>query len=215
MNSTGNLNDKLRRLLLAARDCPPRTAARQDALEEFFGTLFNCGKLYRPHRQSLPAHFTGSYQDVYRDARQNLMLYICEHLDKYEPERGQVLTWVNLLLQKRFIPELLKTMSLIKQQSVDFKDIDLDALREQELQQYLAAQEPSFAESILAKLQSHEGERFAEMHVTGYPQANLKALIIKRLANQPWKEISEEMGVSVSTLSSFYRRQVLNYKEQL
>ncbi|MDJ1183096.1 hypothetical protein [Roseofilum casamattae] len=215
MNSTGNPNDRLRQLLITARDYPPRTVARQNALEEFFSVLFNCGRLYRPHRQRLPASFAGSYPDVYRDARQNLMLYICEHLDKYEPERGEVLTWVNLLLQKRFIPELIKTMSSIEQQSITFKDIDLDALKEQEIQQYLAAQEPSFADSILAKLQSREGERFAEIHVTGYPQANLKALIIKRLANQPWKEISAEMGIGISTLSSFYRRQVLNCKDKL
>ena len=40
-----------------------------------------------------------------------------------------------------------------------------------------------------------------------YPQVNFQLLLVKRvIEDASWQQISEELGVSVSNLSSFYRR---------
>ncbi|WP_236145152.1 sigma factor-like helix-turn-helix DNA-binding protein [Nostoc sp. CMAA1605] len=45
-------------------------------------------------------------------------------------------------------------------------------------------------------------------YIQGYPQANLKAILLLVLEGKRWQEISEELGVSISTASSFYQRRM-------
>jgi hypothetical protein len=46
--------------------------------------------------------------------------------------------------------------------------------------------------------------------IKGRPDVNCQVLILQRLPPEvSWKELSEEFGLSIPTLSSFYQRQCL------
>jgi hypothetical protein len=61
---------------------------------------------------------------------------------------------------------------------------------------------------IWAKTDS-EGE-LCGTYIKGRPDVNCQVLILKRLPPEvSWKELSEEFGLSIPTLSSFYQRQCL------
>ncbi|MBP0012253.1 MAG: hypothetical protein J7545_07015 [Roseofilum sp. SBFL] len=55
----------------------------------------------------------------------------------------------------------------------------------------------------------------SKIHVKGHPRANLRILILRRLYGQSWQEISAFLRVSVPTLSSFYRRKMIQFRKQL
>ncbi|RUT01820.1 hypothetical protein DSM106972_064430 [Dulcicalothrix desertica PCC 7102] len=49
---------------------------------------------------------------------------------------------------------------------------------------------------------------FAREHIKNHLEVNFRAIALRRLARQSWKDMSIEWGITISTLSSFYRRYV-------
>ncbi|MEO0853603.1 MAG: hypothetical protein AAFY15_08885, partial [Cyanobacteria bacterium J06648_11] len=83
--------DLLEQLAIAAQQCPLRTATRQHALVELLGALQLSGKL-RHH----PLRYT--HPDWYDDAVSRSLLWVCQNIDKFDPQRGSFLAWVNFRL---------------------------------------------------------------------------------------------------------------------
>lgn len=83
--------DRLEQLAIAAQQCPLRTAARQHALVELLGALQLSGKL-RHHALRY------THPDWYDDAVSRSLLWVCQNLDKFDPQRGPFLAWVNFRL---------------------------------------------------------------------------------------------------------------------
>ena len=42
----------------------------------------------------------------------------------------------------------------------------------------------------------------------GHPEANLKVILLFLLEGNKWKEISQDLGIPLTTLSSFYQRRM-------
>jgi hypothetical protein len=77
MNKTGfdELDEQLRQLALVAPQHPPLTQGRQLALRKLVNGILKSGGLGRPQS----GQFSGAYQDIYDEALQELLLYICEN----------------------------------------------------------------------------------------------------------------------------------------
>lgn len=188
------LNEQLKQLARAAQQQPPLTLLRQLALRQLVNGILTSGRLCRPQ----PGSFSGVYEDIYDEAVQELLLYICENIDKYNPERGEVMAWVNVLLERRFFKEAIPKI-------MDKKDIqrmslsDLDAIAPPETN-------PSLTEIIKQCIDFDSENVFKNEHIKNYPRANFQALAKRRLLGKSWKEIAAEFNLKISTVSRFYDR---------
>jgi DNA-directed RNA polymerase specialized sigma24 family protein len=196
MNQTkrDRLNEQLKQLALVAQQSKPQTKQRQLALTQMSDKILQSGHLCRPrsHRNS------GNYEDIYNEAIQELFLYICEKIHKYEPERGSVLAWCNTLLERRFFriaaQKLGKKPNIQEISSFEFDNLALP-------------QEPPFLTEIIQEcIESDPDNLFKKEQIKDCPQANFQALARRRISGKSWKEIAQEFNLNMSSLSSFYYR---------
>lgn len=196
MNQTGRdkLDEQLKQLALVAQQHAPLTQARQLALGQLIQTILQSGRLCRPQR----GKFANRYEEIYEEARQELLFYVCQHIDNYNPERGEVMAWCNVLLERRFFREAIPRV-LDKQgiQQITLSDLDNLALPEEP---------PVLAEIIQEYIKSDPENLFKTVHIKEHPEASFQALSLERLQGKTWKEISEKMGIKVPTLNRFYYR---------
>lgn len=197
------LNEQLKQLALIAQKSKPQTKQRQLALTQMSDKILQSGQLCRPrsHRNQ------GNYEEIYHEAIQELFLYICEKIERYEPERGTVLAWCNTLLERRFFKNAAQ--KLIKKPNIqELTCFDLDNLA--------LPQEPPFLTEIVKEcLESDPDNLFKKEQIKDCPQANFQALARRRMSGQSWREIAQEFNVNMSSLSSFYYRSIEKFAAKL
>jgi DNA-directed RNA polymerase specialized sigma24 family protein len=197
------LNEQLKQLALTAQQHPRLTLGRQLALRKLVNGILQSGRLCRPQS----GQFSGVYKDIYDEARQDLMLYVCQNIDNYDPERGSVMTWVNILLERRFfkeaIPKILDKQGL-KRMSLS----DLDNLAPPE-------ESETLIEDLKECIDLDPENLFKKEYIENYPSANFQALVKRRISGKSWKDISAEFDIKVSTISSFYSRCLNKFSSKL
>ncbi|MFB2980020.1 hypothetical protein [Microseira sp. BLCC-F43] len=197
------LNQQLKQLARAAQQQPPLTLLRQLALRQLVNGILTSGRLCRPQ----PGNFSGVYEDIYDEAVQELLLYICQNIDKYNPERGEVMAWVNVLLDRRFFKEAIpKIMDKQDIQRMSLSDLDEIAPPESN---------PCLTEIIKQCIELDPENLFKKEHIENHPRANFQALARRRLLGKSWKEIAAEFELKISTVSRFYDRCLNKFSAKL
>jgi DNA-directed RNA polymerase specialized sigma24 family protein len=197
------LDEQLKQLAICAQQHPPLTQGRQLALRQMVNGILQSGRLCRPHR----GQFYGVYEEIYDEAFQELLLYICQNIDKYNPERGSVMAWVNVLFERRFFKEAIPRI-LDKQEVKKMTLSDLDEIASPE-------STPSLTEIIKQCIELDSENFFKNEHIENHPQANFQALAKRRLLGKSWKEISAEFEIKISTVSRFYDRCLNKYSAKI
>lgn len=82
-------NDNLTQLALEAQQHKPQTQQGQHALRELLSAIRLSRKLARPSQYSA---------DVYDDAVTRTLLWVCQNLNAYNPDKGKFMAWVNYRL---------------------------------------------------------------------------------------------------------------------
>lgn len=201
---TDELDSYLLQLAKKAQANPPHSGAQRIALTKLVNEIVRSGRLCHPQKSQFTAQF---YEDIYDEARQELLLYICENIDKYDAQRGSVMAWVNILLQRRFFRDAIRKIQ--KQNVIKITDTDPDNLPAPE-------EEPKDLGEILKKcIESDPEDIFKNEHIEKCPQANFQAVAMRRMSGKSWKEISVEFAIKVPTVSSFYYRCVNNFSLKL
>ena len=197
------LDEQLKQLAISAQQHPALTQGRQLALRKLVNGIVQSGRLCRPQG----GQFSGSYEDIYDEAVQELLLYICQNIEKYDPERGSVMAWVNVLLERRFfkeaIPQILGKPNL---QKMTLSDLDNLAPPEET---------ESLTEILKECIESDPDNLFKKEYLQNYPAANFQVLLQRRFSGKSWKEISAEFHINIKTLSSFYYRCVNKFSSRL
>ena len=205
MNQPGkdDLDQQLKQLAIVAQQYAPRTPQRQLALGQLVQMILKSGRLCRPQR----GKFAHCYEEIYQEARQELLFFVCQHIDKYAPERGDVMAWCNVLLERRFfreaIPKVLDQQGI---QKVSLSDLDNLALPEEP---------PVIAEIVKGYIESDPENLFKTSYIQEHPEANFQALAKQRLEGKSWQEISEKFEIKVSTLSRFYQRSLSKFSPNI
>ncbi len=208
------LDQELKQLAIAAQQYPPRTRERQRALAKLVNAMQRSGKLVRPRREQ----FQECYEEIYAEAVQRLFTHICEKIDTYQPERGEVLQWANFLLNRQFFIEASRELLPTVPKGIDPKTIkrltldDLDRNNPSDINPHLV---PLPSQQVLQCLEEDPEGAFRQTHIDRYPTANFQFLAIKRLAGYSWQELSTELGIGIPTLSSFYQRCLTKFALQL
>ncbi len=193
---------KLKQLALAVQSYPPNSELRSYALKELIRGIKISGKLCSPYKDRFSPKI---YQAIYEEAMMETFMYICTKIDNYDPERGnkKFMNWVNFKLEKSFLIccEQLK----ISQELQFFELSDLEKIP-------TPISSPSLAESLVDYIKKDPEKLFSQAYVKGRPDANFRTIALGRISGQTWQEIAQQLGISVSTLSSFYRRSCQDFK---
>jgi hypothetical protein len=208
------LDERLRQLAIAAQQQPIKSRGRQKALSQLICVLQQSGSLVRPRRDQ----FQSSYGEIYAEALQRLFAYMCEKINNYDPQRGEVLQWVNFLLDRQFFIEASRELLPVVYKGLDPRSIkrlsleDLDQSNPSEVNPQLV---PLPSQQVLQCLEEDPEGLFQQSYVVNHPLATFQAIAIKRLQGYSWQEMSAELGIQVSTLSSFYQRCLTKFAPQL
>ncbi len=187
---------RLQKLALAAQQFEPLTEERLYALRELLEAIQLSGRICRPHSNKIPVSF---YNLIYEDAVSQTLTYVCEKIDKYDPEKGKtgnLMTWVNFRLDKLVI-EAWNTF------------LCSDKLFTPESMQNLtiSEQNPSLLEILREYIEEDVEDVFKQAHIKQHPDANFQRIILLRIAKLTWQEISQELGgIKITTLNNFLKR---------
>jgi hypothetical protein len=195
------LEEQLRQLVKEACGHPPGSPLRARALT----------KIIRLVSVRLWKENTSYYQD----ALQQTWLYFCKNIcEGYDPDRGTVITWLNVYLKHRLQDFYLKTQEdNIRKASLGIQQLASgDKSDIYDPVDYIAAppDAPPILENVRSWAESDSLGELKQTHIQGRPDVNCQVLILKRLPPEvSWKELASEYGLTVSTLSSFYQRQCI------
>ncbi len=208
--SMDELDFRLQELALAAKQSPAKSKARRRALTMLVNEVQNSNKIFCKGRFGFP-------REVYNEALQETWLYICQNIEKCDPNRGRVMTWVNFILEKRFINVINRRVRQGKQQSLDEpiwqnsgeRDFQVTLLnRVEETNSY-----PGYLEwdNLRSFLEEDPDEIFKSRYIENNPEANFQVIALRRLNEESWKDISQYFQIPVPTLSTFYQRCVKHF----
>lgn len=208
------LDSHLQQMAIAAQKYPYASRARHRALSELISTILRSHKLCRPRC----SQFQGLYEEIYAEALQRLFSFVCERIDDYSAEKGNVLQWVNFLLNRRFFIEASRDILPTGFKGIDGRSVkrlsldQLDSNNPNDLNFQLA---PSLSEAVKACIVEDPEGLFKQACVVDHPGATFQYIAIRRLEGDAWTDLSAELTVSVPTLSSFYRRCLARFSDKL
>jgi hypothetical protein len=204
----------LKQLAIAAQQQPPRSRDRQRALARLIRELQRSNKLVRPR----PGQFQGFYQEIYAEALQRLFAHLCDKIDAYKPDRGEVLQWANFLLNRQFFIEASREFLPTVYKGLDPRTIqrlsleDLDRHNPHEVNPQLV---PLPSQQVMQCLEDDPDGLFQQTCIDRHPNATFQLLAIRRLQGYSWQDLTAELGVSIPTLSSFYQRCLTKFAPRL
>lgn len=196
-------DEELMMLAIEAQRHPPKSKERRMALTKLVEKILKSGRLCRPCQ----GQFGDRYEEIYQEAIQKLMIYICEKIDQYKPEKGPVMRWVNFYMEKRFFNDAIREIigpSTVKVESIP----DENNLEQPE-------KIPLLSELILDYIENDPEQLCQNLRHKMYPHLNFQSLAIRILAREKWREISADLGIPISTLSSFYQRSLRQISQKI
>lgn len=191
----------LRHLVTETCRHPPDSIERQRGLTQIVRVIVKSGQLWR---DSAP---------YYEDALQQTWLYFCRNLcetttsDQYDPQRSNVMTWLNTYLKWRlrdcYIQEQTKRAQTISKTMFGANDL-METLE-------APPDVPSILEVTKQWIETDQDGELRCTHIQGHPEVTCQVLLLRRLPPETsWQSLAKEFGLSVSTLSSFYRRHCIS-----
>jgi len=203
------LNQELQRLINDAKRYPADSgnpadrANRRIILTKLINAIKYSGKLSKQTQWSGIAN----YQGIYEEALQITFIEICKNIANYNPDYP-VMAWVNTIFNSRFYDvvdkERRRGIKWLPKNSATSQILSLDEINEDLPLESQVSEQEQLKEIIQA-----DPERFlTKEYIQNNPQANLKVILLLVLDGKPWKEIAEELGVPISTVSSFYQRRL-------
>lgn len=205
---------KAKELAEAAKKNPAKKQAKRQAVASLVSALQSSGKLVRPQ----PDQFQGFYEEIYAEALQRLFIYVCEKIENYKPERGEVLQWANFLLKRQFFIEASREFFPTLPKGVDprsIKILTIDDLDRENPTEVNPQQVPLLSQQVIQYLEEDPEEIFKSAHIKDRPAANFQIIAIQRLSGYSWEEISQKLSLAIPTLSSFYQRCVTKFAPKL
>ncbi len=200
MSSNGEIDDRLKQLAIAAKNHPPKTVERQKAVTKLFMELEKYKIINIPKNRSFSYD---DYQEILVEAKQDLMLRICKEVHNYRPEK-KVSQWVNFLMIKCFQEATPKVIGVKDLKPLYYGNMNLIFNK---LQQQAEPDSYRIEEALIEMIQEDPDDAFKSEAMTKYPHVNFQLLLVKRVVEDVcWQQTSKDLGVSVSNLSSFYRR---------
>lgn len=179
------------------------TSDRQRGMTQIIRLIVKSGKLWQDNAP------------YYEDALQQTWIYFCRNFceastgDKYDPNRSSVITWLNAYLKRRLQDgriqeqEKLAYTASVQVQELNELTNPVDTLE-------ASAEIPPILEMTRQWVETDPQGELCRIHIQGHPKVTCQVLILERLPPETsWKTLATEFNLSISTLTSFYRRQCI------
>lgn len=211
-DSMDELEAQILQLVQETCQSPRGSIERQKGLQKLFLLIQKTGKVLR-----------GTGVPDAEDALQKTWLYFCCNLceadtakNPYNSEKGSVITWLNGYLKYRLEDIRIRIDYEKKNNIHPIQDENGEELDPVNL--IRAPLEPPPIQKEIQEWLKKEANNLRRIHVQDRPDINCLVLIERRLPPETsWEDLSQEFGVSISTLSRFYQRQcfsrLLNFGE--
>lgn len=190
MNDEIELDRWLKQMVLTAQQYPAQSDERRDALNILIKAILKSGRLM-PQNNLFE-------QDIYDEALQNLLIYLCENIEKYDPTQGFFRSWLKALMLKKFYREIK-----YKESKMAFKKVSISSELDEEV---LTKPTQTLSEIVIRCIESDPDNVFKNSYIENHPRANFQALVALKIENISWRDISAIMKVKSSTLNTFYLR---------
>jgi DNA-directed RNA polymerase specialized sigma24 family protein len=198
-------DNRLKQLALEAKQHPTQTQQRQYLLTELINAIQLSRRLIHPRPGELSRDF---YNVIYDDAVNRTLLYVFQKIDLYDPERGNgvFMNWVNFRLD-RTLRDIRASYQITQDQPIATEEIE--AIGE-------TKDVPTTFEIIMQYIEHDPDKIFKQEVIKKNPNASFQAIFLaKRIQGKSWKEISQDLGIPVTTLSSFYWRCIQRFAPKI
>ncbi|MBO3461331.1 hypothetical protein G7B40_038810 [Aetokthonos hydrillicola Thurmond2011] len=213
------LDYQLRQLVSEAQQHPPNSTQQRRALNRLITKIQVSGKLNRFVKwQNLP-----EFEDIYHEAQAKTFTEICKKIYKYDSDH-KVMAWVNQILEWRFLDLLRpirnrpRTFSLDELNSIN-NDADSHASKESSRVQREILEKDGFEnhqkteDELLREFVKNDPEGILQNTCIGEDKnANLQKVLLMRLNEEKWSDISKKLGHSIPRLSELYQRSLQKHK---
>jgi DNA-directed RNA polymerase specialized sigma24 family protein len=168
-------------------------------------------------KQVLISNWSGiaNIESIVAVAVNNTLIEALKNIDRYNPDKASVMTWVNGILRYRFLDTLPDRVR--RDLSISFDNPDAKA--EAKVQEKIDKDNAVIPESETAYM-AHELRRFinkdpeghlSNAHIRGNPAATFKAILLMRIEGLIWQSIADRLDIPRhSTVSGFHDRQLHN-----
>lgn len=216
--------DELDKLALEAQKHPANSKARQKALTKLIMAIQASGKLYCADRYDYPP-------EVYNEALQEVWLYVCQNIDRYDPSKANAITWVNYMLHRRFQDAVNKYGNIrrvrrhnqrgwVQNLSLDapLKTSDSAGDSGETFLDSIPQETPPFmpADKLRGYIENDPQGIFQHRHIRNHPEANYRPIALSYLENKSWAEIVAEFENQIpsGTVTSFFWRACRHFAPQ-
>ncbi|BAZ40304.1 hypothetical protein NIES4101_62650 [Calothrix sp. NIES-4101] len=210
---------QLRQLICEAQQYTAKSVERRKALNRLITKIQQSKKLKRFIQwQDLP-----DFEDIYHEAEAKTYLEICNNIDNYYPEY-KVMAWVNQIFKWRFQDVLRLHRNqprILSLDELDSCNSDSDKSTSKELSRVAKELKDKLVSESEDELELSAIRVFVETDSEGLLQntyigedtnANLQKVILMRLDNERWEDISKKIGHPISRLSELYQRNIKKRK---
>lgn len=213
------LDLQLRQLVCEAQGYPAKSVERRKVLNKLITKIQQSKKLKRFTRwQNLP-----DFEDIYHEAKAKTYLEICNKIENYHPEY-RVMAWVNQILNWRFHDVLrqyrnqpvilsLDNLDSCKNDSDKSTSKELSRVEKELNKKFISESENEFEVSAVRHFVKNDPKEILQKTYIGEDKnANLQEVILMRLDNEKWDDISKKLSHPISRLSELYQRNIKKRK---
>ena len=199
MNEEESLEEQIKNLVTETRQHPQGTIQRQRGLNRLIPMIQRSGKIWK---DSSPD---------YEDALQATWEYFCKNLSAYDPQKASVITWFNNYLKWRLLDQRIERQKQINIFVKPDKNDVIDIIGIIPSPENHPDSEEDLWDFVCKWIEDDSDGKFKGTHVRDRPDANAQLICLRRLAYEKpnWQNQSTELGISVATLSGFYRTQCI------
>lgn len=164
--------------------------------------------------QNLP-----DFEEIYHEAEAKTYVEICKYIDNYHSEH-KVMAWVNQIFKWRFqdvLREIRNRPRILSLDELDSCGGDSDKPTSKELSRakdelkdkLISASEDELELSAVRDFVKNDREGILQKTYIGEDKnANLQKVLLMRLDDEKWEEISQKLGHPIQRLSELYQRNV-------
>ncbi|WP_341735296.1 hypothetical protein [Microcoleus sp. CAWBG640] len=194
------MDEILRQLALEAQQHPAGSQERQIALTKLIDQIYRHNRLTRPpiNDDNLRHLF---YEDIYSEARLKIVEYICQNIDIYDSQKP-VMAWVNYFFNFRFRDVCDRYRRETRIPRLD----ELEKFEQEEIED---------TERLRELIEEDPDNIFRNKTMRGRPDITWQVIALARLDDEKWETISQKFDKSISTLQSFFDRNLRNFSDYI
>jgi DNA-directed RNA polymerase specialized sigma24 family protein len=201
---------ELQQLALAIKQSPTRTD--RVVRKQIERLLTQISVRLQPAKQAFIKDWSGiiDIESIVAEAVNNTLMEAVKNLDRYEPEKASVMTWINGILNYRFKDALRRYRECYQSVSID----NPDAMVEADIANISEPQPETIGSKLRSFIETDPDGHLAATHLRHHPLASLQKILLMRLDGLKWQEIANRLNIpSHSTINNFHDTQSRRLKD--